>query len=439
MIQVLQLLLSLSILILFHEFGHFAFAKLFKTRVEKFYLFFNPWFSLFKIQKGETEYGLGWLPLGGYVKISGMIDESMDKEQMKQEPKPWEFRSKPAWQRLLIMLGGVLVNFILAGLIYIAVLFTWGEDYLPVKNMKYGIAVDSLGHKVGLRSGDQVLKVDGKEVERFSQLVPELLMGDNHIITVSRKGTEKEISLSKAQIAEIIDIKTKQKLLVPRFPFVIDTFPKESNAKKAGFKKGDRFVAANDSAMEFFDEFVKFFSKHKNDTVQITAMRNRDSVKISVPVSEEGTIGVQVHSFPKYLELKHIDYSLAESIPAGVKKGGKAITDYLRQFKLIFDPETKAYNQLGSFITIGSIFPKEWNWRAFWGLTAFISIILGVLNLLPIPALDGGHVMFVLFEMITGKKPSDKFMEIAQIVGFVLLLALMVFALKNDFVNHIFN
>jgi len=439
MIQAAQLILSLSILVIFHEFGHFAFAKLFKTRVEKFYLFFDPWFSLLKFKKGDTEYGIGWLPLGGYVKISGMIDESMDKEQMKEEPKPWEFRSKPAWQRLLIMLGGVLVNFILAGLIYIATLYTWGEDYLPVKNMTYGIAVDSLGQEIGFQSGDQIYKVDDKKIDKFSQVVPELLLGDKHSITVLRNGKEKQLQLSKEHLAGIIGGKGKSKLIYPRMPFVVAGFPKESNAEKAGFQTQDKFVAANDSALIFFDEYVKFFKSHKNTEVTISAIRKNDTIKITVPVSEQGTIGVQVVGFAEYLDLEHIDYKFGESIPAGIKKGRKAVSDYLRSFSLIFDTETKAYNQLGSFGAIGSMFPPVWSWEAFWGLTAFLSIILGVMNLLPIPALDGGHVMFVLFEMITGKKPGDRFMEIAQIVGFVLLLSLMAFAIKNDIVNFVLN
>lgn len=434
--QIVQLLASLSILVIFHEFGHFAFAKLFKTRVEKFYLFFNPWFSLFKYKRGDTEYGIGWLPLGGYVKISGMIDESMDKEQMKKPPQPYEFRSKPTWQRLLIMIGGVLVNFLLAGLIYIITLFTWGEDYLPVENAKFGIAVDSTGYKLGFRSGDKILSVGGKKIDRFLQIGAEIALSDPKKIKIDRNGEIKEIVIPDSLVKYTIS--NKRALFTPRFPFVIDTFTKKSNAFKAGFKKGDKLIKANDSNFVYFDEYLSFFSSHKNKQVEITVLRNQNEQKLKVQVDTNGMIGVQVSPFTEYLDLEHADYGFFAAIPAGIKMGANKIKDYLRSFKLIFNPETEAYKSLGSFVTIGSLFPKIWDWQAFWSLTAFLSIILGVINILPIPALDGGHVMFVLYEMITGRKPGDKFLEYAQIVGFVILIAIMIFAIKNDIVNHFF-
>ncbi len=435
--QIVQLLASLSILVIFHEFGHFAFAKLFKTRVEKFYLFFNPWFSLFKYKRGDTEYGIGWLPLGGYVKISGMIDESMDKEQMKKPPQPWEFRSKPAWQRLLIMIGGVLVNFVLAGLIYIVMLFTWGEDYLPVENAKYGIMVDSVGLDIGFRNGDKVLSVCDKEVERFSQIVPELLLNDPKKVKVERNGEVKEIIIKNSHIKSIIA--GKRGFINPRFPFIVDTLKKESNAYRAGVKKGDRFIKANDSSLIYYDEYTSFFRANRNKEIEITVLRNNQEHNLKVKIDSNAMIGVQLLTHPaEHFDLEHIDYGFFAAIPAGIKKGVDQVNNYLKQFKLIFNSETEAYKSVGSFVTIGNLFPKTWDWQNFWALTAFLSIILGVINILPIPALDGGHVMFVLYEMITGRKPGDKFLEYAQIVGFVILIAIMIFAIRNDFVNHIF-
>ncbi|NPA68260.1 MAG: RIP metalloprotease RseP [Chlorobi bacterium] len=432
-VKIIQLLLSLSILVVLHEFGHFAFAKLFKTKVEKFYLFFDPWFSLFKKKIGETEYGIGWLPLGGYVKIAGMIDESMDKEQLKKPPQPWEFRSKKPYQRLLIMIGGVLMNFILAGIIYIGILYTWGEDYLPTKNVKYGISADSVAYKAGFRNGDKILSVNNETFERFGDLRKEMTLNSNKTVQVLRNGIKKDI-----KIADSIAVKAgKSDFIQPRFEFVIADFAPKSYAKKAGLKINDKLIGINDSTLMFFDQYVHYFKTHKNTEVNIQVERNGKKLSIPVKIDENGMIGVAAKTYAG-LEFKHINYSFWESIPAGIKKGADLTKDYLRSFKLIFNPETKAYNSLGSFVTIGNMFPGIWDWQAFWSMTAFLSIILGVVNLLPIPALDGGHVIFVLYEMITRRKPSDKFMEYAQIAGFVILLGIMLFALKNDLVNYVF-
>ncbi len=437
-IIIAQLLLSLSILVIFHEAGHFTFAKIFKARVEKFYLFFDPWFSIFKIKKGETEYGVGWIPLGGYVKISGMIDESMDKEQLKLEPQPWEFRSKPAWQRLLIMLGGVMVNFLLAIFIYIFMLFIKGDDYLPVSELKYGIVTDSLGREFGLRDGDKILRVNNKEIENYNDVLPEILLNQPRTLQLERNGQPIEITFTNEDLAQILDNKQmKSALISPRIPFIIAQFPKKSNAQKAGLLPADKLIGADSSKISYFDEYVKYFQSHKNQTVNLNVLRSEDTVSIPVAVDENGLIGVEVKRIELF-KLRHTDYSFFAAIPAGVVKGYEETSNYLKQFKLIFNPETKAYNSLGSFVTIGKLFSPQWDWNVFWRMTALLSIMLGVVNLLPIPALDGGHAMFTLFEIITRRKPSDKFMEYAQITGMVLLLALMVFALKNDIVNNFF-
>ncbi len=426
-IRVAQLLLSLSILVIFHEMGHFAFAKLFKTRVEKFYLFFNPWFSLFKIKWGETEYGVGWLPLGGYVKISGMIDESMDKEQMKQPPQPWEFRTKPSWQRLLIMIGGVMVNFILAFFIYVMILSVWGKEYLPTDNLKYGITVDSLGHEIGLRNGDKIVSVCNQKVEDFSRVIPELILNNPKVIKVQRGDEVIEIPINSDQEKKIV--KNAKLLISLRTHFVVGGFAKESPAQEAGIKVDDRIIGLNDSSTLYFDEFSSLVKSFKGQNIKVKVLRGTEEKDFDLKVTNEGMIGVSAEvDLEKEFGLKTIKYSFFEAIPAGAIVGYQAVSDQLKQLKLI----PKHADQLGGFITIGKIFPKTWDWERFWGLTAMLSVMLAVLNLLPIPALDGGHVLFLLVEMVSGRKPSEKFLEYAQIVGLVLLFALLIFVNGND-------
>jgi len=428
LIKVAQLLLSLSILVIFHEFGHFAFAKLFKTRVEKFYLFFNPWFSLFKTKWGETEYGIGWLPLGGYVKISGMIDESMDKEQLAKPAEPWEFRSKTTWQRLLIMIGGVLVNIILAFAIYAMILTVWGREYLPTENVKYGIMVDSLGYELGLRNGDKIVSVGNKKVNEFSRIIPELILNNPKIIKVNRNGKEIDIKISGEQEEKIIQ--NKAPFMSPRFKFKVGDILKKSNAQKAGLKNNDKIIGINDNLLSFFDEFQSVLLNNKNKKITLNIIREGNKQNINVTVDNEGKIGFQALMDSDF-EFSKEKYTFFAAIPAGVKVGYKAVEDQLKQLKLI----PKHHKSLGGFIAIGNIFPDTWDWQRFWRLTAMLSVMLGVLNLLPIPALDGGHVMFLMYEIISGRKPSDKFLEYAQIVGMVLLFSLLIYANGNDIVK----
>lgn len=436
LIKAAQFFLSLSILIILHELGHFVFAKLFNTRVEKFYLFFNPGFSIFKIKRGETEYGMGWLPLGGYVKISGMIDESMDKEQMKQPPQPHEFRSKPAWQRLLIMTGGVLVNFLLAMFIYSMMLFAWGEQYLPPENAKYGIYADSVALEMGLKHGDKIVSVGGEKVERFSQIASKILLDDVKSLTVERDGNLVKIPVTNDAIANLIK---SPSFAEPRFPFYVDEFSEDGVAKDAGFKKGDRIIGINDSTTLFFDQFKRLLQNYKGEKVDVIVEREGSKMEIPVIVPESGILGMRpVADLSEFFELKTIEYGFFESFPAGIKKGINTVGSYLKQFRLLFNPETKAYEQVGGFLRIGSFFPGQWNWIMFWNMTAFLSIILAVMNILPIPALDGGHVMFLLYEMVTGRKPGDKFLEYAQIAGMVLLLSLLIYANGNDIIQYFF-
>lgn len=432
LIKAAQLILSLSLLVIIHEFGHFLFARIFKTRVEKFYLFFDPWFSLFKVKKGDTEYGVGWLPLGGYVKISGMIDESMDKEAMKLPPQPHEFRSKKSWQRLLIMVGGVVMNFVLAFIIYIGILYAWGEQYLPTANVKYGIEVDSVGMQIGLRNGDKILSVDDVQVENFFKVIPTVILDKASAIQVERDGQKVDVEISDADLALLIKSKGVISYRVP-FDYKIVKFAKPSAAKEAGLEVGDQIIGLNNQKYEYSDQFTTTLRDSIGKEVILNVLRGGQEMSFSMIVPETGMLGIQrEQNLEKIFEFKTIKYGLIESIPAGFNKGINTINDYLKQFKLIFSPKTKAYESLGGFIAIGNIFPGMWNWYSFWSMTAFLSIILGVMNLLPIPALDGGHVMFLLFEMITGRKPGDKFMEYAQIVGMVLLLSLVIYANGND-------
>lgn len=437
LVKTAQLLLSLSILVVLHEFGHFMFARLFKTRVEKFYLFFDPWFSLFKMKKGDTEYGIGWLPLGGYVKISGMIDESMDKEAMKLPPKPWEFRSKPAWQRLLIMVGGVLMNFLFALVIYIGVLYAWGEEYLPTENVKYGIVANEVGEEVGFQTGDKILTVDHEYIDNFLKVIPTVVLDNAKTVQVERNGQKVDVEISDSDLAVMLKSKS---VLEPRFPFDIKIggTEKESPAEIAGLQKEDVFLTVNGLSFQFYDEFTDYVNSQKGNTIELELEREGQKIVKKVTVSEEGKIGFYAaFNHADIFELRTIKYGFLESIPAGIQRGVQTTKDYLKQFKLFFNKEAKAYESLGGFATIGNIFPSVWDWSAFWNMTAFISIILAIMNLLPIPALDGGHVMFLLAEMISGRKPNEKFLEYAQIAGMVLLLALVLFANANDIIKMI--
>jgi regulator of sigma E protease len=435
LIKTAQLLLSLSILVVLHEFGHFIFARLFKTRVEKFYLFFDPWVSLYKVKKGETEYGIGWLPLGGYVKISGMIDESMDKEAMKLPPQPYEFRSKPAWQRLLIMVGGVVMNFVFALAIYIGVLYAWGYEYLPTNEVKYGIVVGETGEKIGLKTGDKILSVDGKYVEDFMKIIPTIVLDDAKSIQVERDGQKMDVEIAGSDLATLLKSKSVMTVRYP-FDFVVEGYLKNSAGKTAGILVNDRILGINGQTFQFRDEFDDVLYSSKNATINVDILRDGQKLSLPVQLGESAAIGIKIkQTLDGIFKFRTVRYGFFESIPAGIAKRVQTSKDYLKQFKLFFKPETKAYESLGGFITIGSIFPGFWDWQAFWNMTAFISIILAIMNLLPIPALDGGHVMFLLFEMITGRKPGEKFLEYAQIVGMILLLALVLYANANDIIK----
>ena len=438
--QVFYLILSLSILVILHEFGHYITAKWFGCRVEKFYLFFDPWFSLFKKKVGDTEYGIGWLPLGGYVKISGMIDESMDKEAMKLPPQPHEFRSKPAWQRLIIMIGGVVVNVLLAFIIYAMVLFVWGEQKVPIASVKNGVWIqDSVLHDLKMRNGDKITAVDGKPIEYFEDIQPKLLLAKN--ITIERNGETMNVPFPVNFIERLVESKKKTgMLLMQRIPTYIGGYDAKdtSNGKKAGILPLDKITSIDSLPVTFYDDMTTILSGKKNSQVSLQIERKGLPITLTARVNAEGKIGLPPLTLDQYdslgvFKIESKKYGFFEAIPAGVSMAMGKLKFYIDQFKLIFQPETGAYKGLGGFKSMGSIFPTGWGeWEAFWKITGFLSIILAFMNLLPIPALDGGHVVFTLVEMVTGRKPSDKFLEYAQIVGMVLLLGLMLFANGND-------
>lgn len=435
-----QLMLSLSILIVLHEMGHFLPARWFGTRVEKFFLFFDPWFPLFKKKIGETEYGIGWLPLGGYVKISGMIDESFDREQMKQPPQPWEFRSKPAWQRLIIMLGGVTVNFILGFLIYGMVLFVWGEQYLPNDNVKYGIFVDSLGHDMGLRDGDHILSVGDRDFDKFEQrtVILEIVLNNADHIMVRRNGEETRVPVDEKYISLLSGQKNSTFLFDVRIPFVASGIVKDSPAERAGILEDDRIIAFDGQPTPYFNDFAKLARESPNKPVVITVLRNNiDTLNLSLTTSDDGTVGIYRKDFTNFLDTERQDYTVLEALPAGVRKGWNFLTLQLKAFGQMFKGKIKASESLGGFGSIGKMFGGVWVWERFWSMTAALSIILAFMNLLPIPALDGGHVMFLLYEAVTGRKPSDKFLERATIVGFVIVIGLVLYANGLDVVRWI--
>jgi regulator of sigma E protease len=428
LIKAAQFFLSLSILIILHEFGHFITAKIFKCRVEKFYLFFDPWFSLFKVKKGETEYGIGWVPLGGYVKIAGMIDESMDKETLKRPPEPWEFRSKPAWQRLIILLAGITMNVLLGIAIFWMLLYFVGEQYIPNANVKYGIAADSLAQQIGFKNGDKLISIDGKPINKFDKVVVDIIINQNKTVLVDRGGSQVAVTISPDDLKQIIDSKDIDMLQI-RQPFVIDSLVDTSVAKKAGFKKNDQIVAINGTSMIFNNEIKGQIEKNIGKSITFTVLRGVDSLNLSLIIPPAGKIGVWQKDFIKSAT---IHYSFFEAFPAGVKRTYTTLVDYIKQFKLIFSSKIQGYKHLGGFLSIGSAFTPKWDWVAFWSFTGFFSIVLAFMNLLPIPALDGGHVLFTLYEMITGRKPGDKFLEYAQIAGMVVILALLLLANGND-------
>ncbi|CAM1358685.1 Zinc metalloprotease [Tenacibaculum soleae] len=439
LIKASQFILSLSLLIVLHELGHFIPAKLFKTKVEKFYLFFDYKFSLFKKKIGDTVYGIGWIPLGGYVKISGMIDESMDTEQMALPPQPWEFRSKPAWQRLIIMLGGVIVNFVLGIVIYICLMYTYGEKFLPNENLKDGVWVqDQLGKDLGLKTGDKILTIDGQKIQKFRELPLEFINGNNY--TIERNGTVVEKVIPTDFISKLVDRgKNAGAFITARYPFIIAGLQKDSLNAGANIVAKDIITAINGQQISYYDQAKPILHNLKGQDITVTLKRGADVLNVPVKVSEHGNLGVvwgavSLTDLEKlgYYNLAEKSYSFGEAIPAGTTKAWTTLTNYIKQMKKIFNPSTGAYKGLGGFISIGSIFPSEFSWQTFWNITAFLSIMLGFMNLLPIPALDGGHVVFTLWEMITGKKPGDKFLEYAQLTGFIILIVLLLFANGND-------
>ena len=445
-IQIIQFFLSLSLLIVLHELGHFIPAKIFKTRVEKFYLFFDIKFSLFKKKIGETVYGIGWLPLGGYVKIAGMIDESMDTEALKEEPKEWEFRSKPAWQRLIIMLGGVTVNFILAVIIYVGLAFAYGDEYVPAESLKDGFLVTetTLGDKLGVQTGDKIIAVDGNKIEAFRNILPEIVYGET--MTVVRDGKSFEQDIPVDFIATLSEDKDKVRFLSYRLPFIIKDVAEGSLNKDVDFQAFDEVIKVNGASVAYVDQVKPILETNKGKEIVVTVKRKSgDIVDLTAKVSDEATIGVHIGglTMQQYAEMGYFDiktkkYNFLESIPAGVDKGISTLGNYIKGMKKIFNPDTGAYKEVGGFAAIGGLFPESWNWPVFWNTTAFISIILAFMNILPIPALDGGHVAFLLYEMVTGRKPSDKFLEYAQMIGFFVLIALLLFANGNDVYKWLF-
>lgn len=435
-IRALQLILSLSILVLVHEFGHFIFARIFKVRVEKFYLFFDPWFSLFKFKpkNSETEYGIGWLPLGGYCKIAGMIDESMDKEQMALPPKPYEFRSKPAWQRLLIMVAGVIFNFLLALFIYAMTLYAWGETYIPLKNMNMGMYYSDTAKEIGYRDGDILLSADGEPVERLDSETFRRL-AEASSVTVLRDGEETTIAVPEDFMQRLM--RDRKGFVAYRYPMVAASFPDDSPARAAGMQPGDSIVSVNGVVTPSAIDVTEQLAANKDREVTVGVSRGGQLVDLSLPVDSLGKMGVFTKGPADLYRTVTRKYGFFESFPAGIQKGVGTLTGYVNDMKYVFTKE--GASNLGGFGTIAGLFAPYFDWELFWERTAFLSIILAFMNILPIPALDGGHVMFLLYEVVTRRKPSDKFLEYAQIAGMAVLFALLLYANGNDIFRLIFH
>ncbi|MBR2419797.1 MAG: RIP metalloprotease RseP [Rikenellaceae bacterium] len=433
LIKVVQFFMSLSLLVIIHELGHFLAARMFGIRVEKFYLFFDPWFSIFKFRRGQTEYGMGWLPLGGYVKIAGMIDESMDTEQMAAEPQPDEFRSKPAWQRLIVMVAGVVMNVVLAFVIYCGISYHWGEPYMPAEDAKWGYVWNKTGHELGFEDGDKVLSIGGNQITEVDQILNELLItADDREVVVERAGAKHTFTIPLEQLVKMRQEEGYKNMYAMRMPFEIDSVATDE-AVAAGLVRGDRLVALNGEEVRYFDEYKQLLPTLAGQSVKIGIERDSANVvvarEVEITLADDGTIGVLARN-PFEVRTRH--YSFFESIPAGLRLTGEEISGYWKQIKTIVVPESKLYEELGGFLSIGNVFPDEWDWERFWRTTALLSVILAVMNILPIPALDGGHVLFLLWEVITRRKPSDKFLEYAQMFGLIVLFALLLYANGND-------
>ncbi|MEP6681691.1 MAG: RIP metalloprotease RseP [Parafilimonas sp.] len=431
-IKTAQFILAITILVALHELGHYATAKWFKCRVEKFYLFFDPWFSIWKKKIGETVYGIGWVPLGGYVKISGMIDESMDKEQMKQPPKSYEFRAKPAWQRLIIMVSGVIMNILLALFLFIMITYKWGDDYLPPKSLTYGMYADTLARKIGLQNGDNIVAIDNKAVESFERIPADIITTNAKTLQVLRNGEKINISIPETFSNDLNHYKLDSFVYV-QFPTIVDSV-EESIFKpvQGSLQKGDRIIGLNNKPVLFYQQFDSAKKLNSNKVITLTVLRNNDTVNIQTKLSDKAEVGFKAKDPLQLFSTIHKSYSLAQSIPVGIHKSWSTLGKYVAGLQQIISGKVKASESLGSVISIGNAFSSVWDWQHFWTLTAIFSIILAFMNILPIPALDGGHALFCIYEIITGRKPTDKFMEYAQMVGMILLLGLMAYALGLD-------
>ena len=459
-VRIAQFLLSLTILVVLHELGHYTFARLFKTRVNNFYMFFNPWFSLVKLtpKKGteenpekrrirffsersliviptkgkDTEWGIGWVPLGGYCSIDGMVDETQRTDKLSEEAKPWEFRSKKSWQRLLIISGGVLVNFLLALFIYIMLMFCYGEEYIPLKNAQYGMQFSEVAQAAGFQNGDIIISVNNQPVERTGDFVEAVLLDGNNKVTVLRDGKHVTITLPADFTANVLK-NQEAGLMDYRFPFVVAAVEKGSIADKVGMQPGDSLVAINGTPTIAFQDVRHLLEQNANKTIEIVLVRNQRLDTITMQLDENARMGVQVKSVLDYIPTERKEYGFFASVPAGISQGINTLVGYVKQFKLVFTPE--GAKSMGGFITIGKLFPEVWDWYYFWNMTAFLSVILAFMNILPIPGLDGGYILFILYEMITGRKPSDKFLERAVTIGFILLLLLLIWANGNDIIR----
>jgi len=421
--RVLQVILALSVLILIHEAGHFLWARIFRIRVDKFFLFFDlGGVKLFSFKIGETEYGMGWLPLGGYCKIAGMVDESMDTESLRQEPQPWEFRSHPAWQRLLVMAGGVLNNFILALVLFISILAGWGRNYMPNESPVY---VNELGEEMGFRTGDRILLFDDYAPEDFMDLQADLARRQVRRATVLRGTDTLDIYIDQSMIGEVL---SSPGLFDVALPFVVDSVMAGSPNAVSALRRGDRIVGVMGVDTPYLQDAQKVLRQYPGEAVNVAVERGADTIGLSLQVDSLGMLGVYFRN----PSLKHRDYTVWEAIPAGCSWAWESVAGYLRDLRLVATPSTGAYKSVGSFVAIGQVFPTSWNWLQFLYILALLSIMLGVMNLLPVPALDGGHIVFCLYEMLTGRKPSDRFLMVAQMIGMFLLLGLMFLAFGND-------